>query len=220
MVLRTARRELPTDEPLAVELAQTAPIWGRAIAPFAEWVTRTLWSYTTKPGNQVAPPTRLTQRHKREAKNAPSFPPAEPGPRRQNLCRNCGKTIRGGRIHCGECAIENSTQRLVEAARLGRLAARSPEARAKRSATRRRHAEACSAWDPSTQPSWLTAKFYTEKIQPRLREVSGFAIASRIGESPWYAGRIRQGYRPHPRHWQALAMLVGRSSATSLSEHL
>ncbi len=27
--------------------------------------------------------------------------------------------------------------------------------------------------------------------------------------SRWYAGRIRQGYRPHPRPWQALAQLVG-----------
>jgi hypothetical protein len=34
-------------------------------------------------------------------------------------------------------------------------------------------------------------------------------IASRIGVSRWYAGRIREDYRPHPRHWQALAQLVG-----------
>jgi len=27
--------------------------------------------------------------------------------------------------------------------------------------------------------------------------------------SRWYAGRIREGYRPHPRHWPALAELVG-----------
>jgi hypothetical protein len=39
--------------------------------------------------------------------------------------------------------------------------------------------------------------------------MSSSAIASRIGVSRWYAGRIRQGYRPHPRHWQALARLVG-----------
>jgi len=26
--------------------------------------------------------------------------------------------------------------------------------------------------------------------------------------SRWYAGRVREGYRPHPRHWQALAELV------------
>lgn len=26
------------------------------------------------------------------------------------------------------------------------------------------------------------------------------------------AGRIREGYRPHPRHWEALAELVGVSA--------
>ena len=27
--------------------------------------------------------------------------------------------------------------------------------------------------------------------------------------SRWYVGRIREGYRPHPRHWLALAKLAG-----------
>jgi hypothetical protein len=39
--------------------------------------------------------------------------------------------------------------------------------------------------------------------------MSSSAIASRIGVSRWYAGRIREGYRPHPRHWLALAELIG-----------
>src|SRR5262249_32708837 len=30
--------------PFAARLSQTAPTWGRAVAPFAEWVARTLWS--------------------------------------------------------------------------------------------------------------------------------------------------------------------------------
>jgi hypothetical protein len=34
-----------------------------------------------------------------------------------------------------------------------------------------------------------------------------------LGASRWYASRIRQGYRPHPRHWEALAELVGVSAA-------
>jgi hypothetical protein len=37
------------------------------------------------------------------------------------------------------------------------------------------------------------------------------AIARTISVSRWYAGRIREGYRPHPRLWQALAGLVGVS---------
>jgi len=80
---------------------------------------------------------------------------------------------------------------MADAARLGRLAARSPEARAKHVASRRQHAQACSAWDPSTQPEWLTARFYTDEIQPRLVRLSGVTIASRIGVSRSYAGQIR-----------------------------
>jgi hypothetical protein len=30
--------------------------------------------------------------------------------------------------------------------------------------------------------------------------------------SRWYASKIRQGYRPHPRHWRALADLSGVAS--------
>jgi hypothetical protein len=66
-------------------------------------------------------------------------------------------------------------------------------------------------WDASTQPAWLTAEVYRDKVQPLLAAMSGSAIASRIGVSRWYAGRIREGYRPHPRHWQVLAELVGVS---------
>jgi hypothetical protein len=47
---------------------------------------------------------------------------------------------------------------VADAAELGRVATRSPEARAKRVAARRRHAQACSAWDASSQPAWLTAE--------------------------------------------------------------
>jgi hypothetical protein len=42
-----------------------------------------------------------------------------------------------------------------------------------------------------------------------LSNVATSVIRSNIGVSRWYASRIRQGYRPHPRHWQALADLAG-----------
>jgi len=194
---------------LAVELSQTARMWGRAVAPLAEWVARTLWSTTRKPTGKVAPPSRLTQRHRREAKGAPTQPPSKPAPRRETICHGCGTNIRPGGINCARCAIGISKARLIDVARTGRVAARRPEARAKHAATSRRQTSACWQWDASTQPDWLTVEFYTEKIQPRLAEMSAGAIASRIGVSRWYAGRIRKGYRSHPRHWLALAELVG-----------
>jgi CRISPR-associated endonuclease Cas1 len=190
---------------LCSKLSETAPTWGRLVAPWAEYVARALWT-TASP--LKVPATRLTQQHRREAKGSSPLAPDIPTPRRDNLCRGCGKTIRRGRADCAECAVGEARERLAKAAMLGRVAARSLESRAKHSATRRRHAQACTQWKASSHPEWLTAKLYSEKIQPLLTQISSSAIAKQIGVSRWYAGRIREGYRPHPRHWQALARLV------------
>jgi CRISPR-associated endonuclease Cas1 len=190
---------------LCSQLSETAPTWGRLVAPWAEHVARSLCSTTLQ---RKIPTTRLTQQHKREAKGAPSLPRPIAPPRRENVCRGCGKTIEQRHTHCADCAIDGATERLVSAAKRGRVAARSPESRAKHSASRRQHAEACSAWDATSQPAWLTSEVFSQQIQPLLASVSTSAIRERIGISRWYAGRIRQGYRPHPRHWLALAELA------------
>src|SRR5208337_797653 len=139
-------------------------------------------------------------------------------PKSDHLCGGCGKTITKGRTHCAKCAVDSATQRLNEAARVGRIAGHTPEALAKESESQRRHATARSAWTAASQPAWLTDQMYSEKIQPLLGEISSSTIALRLGVSRWYAGRIRQGYRPHPRHWLALARLVGVSADVSPRE--
>jgi len=198
---------------LAIKLSETAPTWSRAVAPIAESVAGTLWSRGRKPASAISQPTRLTQRHKREAKGASPLPSPISPPRRENLCRGCGKTIQIGHTNCAECVIGGATERLIRAAKLGRMAARSLEARAKHVASRRRHAQACSEWDASRQPAWLTSEVFSQQIQPLLANISTSSIRSGIGVSRWYAGRIREGYRPHPRHWKTLAQLVGSAAA-------
>jgi hypothetical protein len=199
---------------LAIQLSQTAGMWGRAVAPFAEWVARLLWSNLRKSNGEAPPPTRLTQRHKREAKESAPFPKSDRTPRLARLCRGCGKSIRPEHTHCSLCAAEGAKNRMIEAAKTGRLVSHSPEARAKQSATRGRHARACSEWDPSTQPTWLTEDLFTNNIQPLLPKFSTSTIARSIGVSRGYAGRVRDGYRPHPRHWEALAKLVEFNGAS------
>src|SRR2546427_4184171 len=181
----------------AIRLTETAGVWARAIGPVAEWIARQLWSTTQKRTQSILPPTRLTQTHRREAKSISSIPTALAAPRVENLCRGCGKTIMDGRNNCSNCAVGTATERLAEAARIGRVASRSPEARAKHAESERRHAEARASWDASSQPAWLTSKFYSQTVQPLLSDVSTAAIRTRIGVSRWYAGRIRKGYRPH-----------------------
>jgi len=90
------------------------------------------------------------------------------------------------------------------------VAGHSPEARARQAEKQRRHAAAVKAWNPLDKPDWLTEKVYREKIQPGLVRVTVSAISSALGISEPYAAEIRAGrYRPHPRHWQTLAQLVG-----------
>jgi len=195
--------------PFAVQLSKTAPMWGRAVAPIAEWVARAFWSTIRKPDAPFA--TRLTQGNKRQAKGAHASPPALRALRPQTLCRGCGKNIAAGRIHCAHCSIEGATERIADAARLGRLAARTPAALTKQSDSQRRHAKARSSWDRASQPAWLTPQLFLQQIQPLLANVATSVIRSHIGVSRWYASQIRQGYPPHPRHWNALARLVGIS---------
>jgi len=94
---------------------------------------------------------------------------------------------------------------MLDAAKIGRQTANSPEAQLRRASTQRKNALAQHAWKSSDQPAWLTATFYSEKVQPILAAMSACAIARQISVSRWYAGRILEGYRPRPRHWQALA---------------
>jgi hypothetical protein len=102
---------------------------------------------------------------------------------------------------------------MLDAARIGRLTANGPEAKTKRAITARKNALAQHSWKKSDQPAWLTEELFEKKIQPLLSNVSMSAIRSSIGVSKLYASKIRQGhYCPHPRHWTALAELVGVSS--------
>ena len=197
---------------LAIKLAQTSHTWSKLVAPIAEYVAQALWTSISRPQSTVARQriaTRLTQRNKREVKGSDVPPVKVPKPER--VCRGCGKAVQGDSTHCAECDVDIATKRLVEAAKVGRIAGHTPEAIAKEAATHRKLAQARVAWNPAKQPIWLTEQVFSEKIQPALAQASATAIAKRIGVSRWYAGRIREGYRPHPRHWQALAQLVGVS---------
>jgi len=196
---------------LCSKLSETAPTWGRLVAPWAEYVAHSLYSgRSTQNAIVNGFKTPLTQRHRREAKGGPA--PMLRMPKTEHLCRGCGKPIRREHEECAICAVRSATGRLIGAARIGRIAAQSSEARTKHAETARSHALARASWKKSDQPAWLTAEVFSQTIQPLLANVSTPLIRSRIGVSRWYANKIRQGYRPHPRHWQILAELAGLSS--------
>jgi CRISPR-associated endonuclease Cas1 len=197
--------------PFAARLSETTPTWGGAIAPITEWVARVFWSTIRKPNTLFA--TRLTQGNKREAKGRPSVPPAKPAPQPQSVCRVCGKSVTFGRSYCSECDATTARERIVEIAKVGRVASQTPGPQARRAETQRQHALAKNAWQSSSLPTWLNDEVYAQKIQPLLAGIANPVIMSALGVSVTYAVAIRAGRRrPHPRHWKALAELVGASN--------
>ena len=199
----------------AAKLSETTATWGYDVAPFAEWISRTLWSSIRKPRRVFRPATRLTQTRRRQVKSSSFIPHDKPRTRPSPICRVCGAGIKPGDKYCKGCAVIVSRENLIEAAKAGRVATISAKAQALRSATQRRQAAALKAWNPSDKPDWLDEKTYRDKIQPCLRGLTIPTISQALGVSIPYATDIRAGRCiPHPRHWLKLARIVGVCSTT------
>ncbi len=198
---------------LAIKLCETTETWRRLVAPVAEYVAQELWSSVSKAASTpklIA--TRLTQRNKRAAKGSPLFPRTKPAPLPESVCRICGASVSLGRSYCSECEDTAARERIVEIAKVGRIASHAPGPKARRAQTQRQHALAKKAWQPSSLPAWLTEEVYANEIQPLLAGIANPVIISALGVSVTYSVAIRAGRRrPHPRHWSKLAELVGVS---------
>ena len=199
---------------LAIKLCETSDTWRRLVAPIAEYVAQEIWSSVSKPtSTSKLIATRLTQRNKREAKGHPSFPPTKTAPLPESVCRVCGTSISLGRSYCSECDATTARERIVEIAKIGRIASQAAGPKARRAETQRRHALAKKAWQPSSLPGWLNEETYANRIQPLLSGIANPVIMSALGVSVTYAVAIRAGRRrPHPRHWEVLALLAGMSA--------
>jgi hypothetical protein len=197
---------------LASQLAQTASTWARLVAPLAEWAVKEI-AATTRTSHKPTPATRLTQNRKREVRGGNAVLTSKSSVRLQNVCSGCGSPIRNENERCRLCADEVSTERLTQVASEGRVVSHTATAEAKRSKTRLANHAALQEWTASDQPSWLTEKFYAEKVQPLVASLSNSAIARHLGVSRGYANEVRHGRIPHPRHWRVLATLMGESNA-------
>jgi CRISPR-associated endonuclease Cas1 len=193
---------------ICAQLSETAPTWGRLVAPWAEYVAHTLWAGRS---SGEGPATPLTQKHRTEAKGGIWKPRINP-PKSEHLCPGCGKTIQDRSTQCARCAVDTARKNMLDAARIGRLTANGQGAQKKRSMKAHNNALAQHSWSESDRPGWLTSELFRKKIQPLLASVPTSAIRSSIGVSNWYASKIRQGYPPHPRHWEKLAELAGVSN--------
>ena len=155
----------------ARKLGETASTWSGLVAPWGEYVARALSAAPLR--SKVAPATRLTQRHRREAKGQPSFQLIA-APKPDSVCRGCGSLVRRGRRYCAGCA-EAATRENFSA---GRAVAQQPESLAKRSSTQRQHKLAIRNWKAASLPAWMTPEVYQEQIQPALTSVATSRICS------------------------------------------
>jgi CRISPR-associated endonuclease Cas1 len=191
--------------PFATKLSETAPTWGKLVAPWAEFVVHTLWNSIRHAKSERPVATRLTQQHRREAKGQPSFPKIET-PKPDRLCRWCGKKIRQGKSYCVQCAPLISRENFDS----GRKEAHRPEFLAKRADTMAQHRRKIREWKVTDLPAWLTRSVYVDQIQPRLANVPKTRIRTALSVSEPYASYIQSGKRiPHPRHWERLAGMAG-----------
>jgi hypothetical protein len=196
--------------PFAVRLSETALTWAQAVAPIAEWVAQAFWSTSRKSSNsKYLVPTRLTQRRRSEGRGNKFAAWVNPVPRQKKICEVCGaEGVKNS--YCRSCAIEVSRETMAQVALIGHAKPKTRQARTRISKVLSDHAVANSWWSPSNLPAWLNEECYAQEIQPRLRTVKVREIAQALQVSKPYAAFIRAGRRrPHPRHWQALAGLVG-----------
>ena len=197
---------------LTEKLSQTSASWGRAVAPVAEWVAQALWNSTGKSASKgPTVPTRLTQRRRSEGRRNIFHVQMSPIPRVKNVCEVCGAEGVKNR-YCRSCAVDASRETMAQVALLGHAKPKSKKTKTHISKTLSDHAVANSWWDTSSLPSWLNEECYVQKIQPQLRAIKVREISEVMHISKPYAALIRSSRRrPHPRHWEALAKLVGVS---------
>jgi CRISPR-associated endonuclease Cas1 len=197
---------------LTEKLSQTAATWGRAVAPVAEWVAQALWSSAGKSASKgPTVPTRLTQRRRSEGRGNTLHIRTNPIPRRENVCEVCGAEGVKNR-YCQSCAVEVSRENMAQVALIGHARPKTQQVKSRISKTVSDHAVANTWWNPSSLPEWLNEDSYVQKVQPRLRTIKIREIAEAMKVSKPYAALVRAGRcRPHPRHWQALAELIGVS---------
>jgi len=195
------------------KLSETAPTWGKLVAPWAEYVAGRLWASASRPSGGRLHSTPLTQLHRRAAKGQLESTKVF-APRPQRVCHGCGAVLSSSqREHCALCGVSLSRANMIELARRRRIAAKSTESRALMSASQKRQNAARRGWLPSNLPAWLTQSSYREMILPRMAEVTVRRLAQTLNVSEPYATRVRKGQRvPHPMHWEALAKLAGVSS--------
>ncbi len=219
---------------LARELAETEPLWAKAVAPVAEWVAQTLIK-GHKP--KVALPTKLTEGNRSagrvhvrsqdktvEVARHDVAVAAKTVERPPAVCPECGKVLpnRERKFCSDECFQAHNADvllptfaaagpaALAQARAEGKDPAHGGEVGRKRGQTNAKRAEERARWDAEHGETAASERErFSGEILPQLAEVPLSRIIEATGVSLRYASLIRRGlYTPHPMHYDALARLA------------
>lgn len=200
--------------PLAEELAETLPMWRKAVGRVAEVVAARLVGQD-RPGR--ATPTPISGRNR--AGGRPAGSRAVRGSTlRPRACSWCGGPTMGDRATCGagcEASARASQDRSAFVGsghrRLRELRAAGTEpvdtaARARMAERQRERQREENEWN-AAHPERPGPESFRRDVLPGIRDVPLAALARRTGLSVPYLARIRRGYEvPHRRWWKALLL--------------
>jgi len=211
-------------------LAETAPLWAKAVAPVAERVAQDLyWWGRTGDGRvqRIAKPTLptpLTQSKRsagRPSNTGVATTPAMPRVSVARTCRQCGALLRSrNRTVCSDCHDDYVSQvampafeaagptKLAELRAQGKDPTKTPAAKAKLGATQRERQAARRVWEQGHGHDDLQTEMFQQTILPLLNSVPLSVLMKATGLSLRYCSLIRQGRTvPHPMYWDSLAAL-------------
>ena len=197
----------------AARLAEAAPGLASAVVPVAESVASAL----TRGRNGVPFEATGTRARRRPDSFLDKSGVNRRLPAIPQVCPRCGRALRRGLGRCPTCAADDLEKTVPEVLKATRLTESSTEEPATRMSAQLRNAEAAREWNPENLPGWLTQDFYRTRILVEVKRIRTVYVARYLSWSESYAGAVRSGkVIPHPRHWQALATLVGITQASDL----
>jgi CRISPR-associated endonuclease Cas1 len=187
--------------PLTHRLADSLERWRTLVAPFAEQVAHTLADASPYP---VPKPTPLTATRRGARARIPKRISRPLG----TVCQDCGAPIDRQRHYCPECWPAHRQVNGLAGSTAARASLTTAAARARKGETvssgklaAKAARAAAIGWSPTA---------WDATIAPKLSGFTTRQIAEATGLSIPYANRIRRGTQvPDPRHWQAIANLVG-----------
>jgi hypothetical protein len=153
--LETSTGQVRLMSSLCSKLSETAPIWGKLLAPWAERIATRLWEGTSSRLGRRLPATPLTQANRRTVKGAPL--PSVRLPKPMHVCQGCGKKIRSCRTHCLACAAPLTRGHFAK----GRKLAQGPASLAQRSLSQTKHRQLIRDWKPADIP--FSREFYLQR---------------------------------------------------------